>query len=74
MVIPEIAHYEVRRELLQIRAVGSLGRLEGYLDPSSGLGHLTLSTDALIRAAEFWAFGRWFPKQKTQAAPPEMQP
>src|SRR5208337_785980 len=37
VVIPEIADYEVRRELLRIRAVGSLGRLERYLDPSSGL-------------------------------------
>ena len=26
--IPEIAHYEVRRELIRIRAVGSLRRLE----------------------------------------------
>jgi len=58
VVIPEIADYEVRRELLRIRAVGSLGRLERYLDPSSGLGHLTLSTDAMIKAAEFWAFLR----------------
>ncbi len=28
VVIPEIAHYEVRRELFRIRAVGSLRRLE----------------------------------------------
>jgi hypothetical protein len=27
VVIPEIAHYEVRRELFRIRAVGSLRRL-----------------------------------------------
>ena len=37
VVIPEIAHYEVRRELFRIRAVGSLRRLEYYLDPSGGL-------------------------------------
>jgi hypothetical protein len=55
IIIPEIAHYEVRRELIRIRAVGSLRRLEHFLDPSSGLRHLTLTTDAIITAAEFWA-------------------
>jgi len=58
VIIPEIAHYEVRRELFRIRAVGSLRRLEHYLDPSSGLRHLTLTTDSIIKAAEFWAFVR----------------
>jgi len=56
--IPEIAHYEVRRELIRIRAVGSLRRLDYALDPSSGFSHLTLSTDATIKAAEFWALLR----------------
>jgi len=56
--IPEIAEYEVRRELLRIRAVGSLRRLEHYLNPIGGLKHLTLSTDAMIKAAEFWALLR----------------
>lgn len=55
VVIPDIAHYEVRRELLGIRAVGSLRRLNYALDPSSGLDHLALTTDAIIKAAEFWA-------------------
>jgi hypothetical protein len=55
IVIPEIAHYEVRRELLRIRAVGSLRRLDYYLDPNGGLKYLTLSTDVMIKAAEFWA-------------------
>ncbi len=53
VIIPEIAHYEVRREPLRIRALGSLRRLEYYLDPSGGLRHLTLTTDAIIKAAEF---------------------
>jgi hypothetical protein len=56
--IPEIAEYEVRRELIRIRAVGSLRRLEHYLDPNGGLKHLILTTDAMIKAAEFWAFLR----------------
>ena len=58
IVIPEIAHYEVRRELIRIRAVGSLRRLDYALDPSSGFDHLALTTDAIIKAAEFWAFLR----------------
>ena len=58
IIIPEIAHYEVRRELLRIRAVGSLRRLDFALDPSSGFRQLTLTTDAMLRAAEFWAFVR----------------
>jgi hypothetical protein len=58
VVIPDIAHYEVRRELLRIRAVGSLRRLNYALDPSSGLDHLALTTDAIIKTAEFWAFLR----------------
>ena len=58
VIIPEIAHHEVRRELLRIRAVGSIRRLERYLDPNRGLEHLTLTTDAIIKAAEYWAILR----------------
>jgi len=35
-----------------------LRRLGYYLDPSGGLRHLTLTTAAIIKAAEFWAFLR----------------
>ena len=55
---PDIAHYEVRREHLRIRAVGSLRRLDFALDPSSDFEHLLLTADAIIKAAEFWAFLR----------------
>jgi hypothetical protein len=58
VVIPEIAHYEVRRERLRIRAVGSLRRLDYALDPSSVFDRLTLTSDAIAKAAEFWAFLR----------------
>jgi hypothetical protein len=46
------------RELLRIRAAGSLRRLDFALDPSSGFIHLPLTTDAIIKSAEFWAFVR----------------
>ena len=58
VIIPEIAHYELRRELHRIRAVGSLRRLDYALNRGSGFRHLTLSTDAIIKAAEFWSFLR----------------
>jgi predicted nucleic acid-binding protein len=58
VIIPDIARYEVRRELLCIRAVGSLRRLDYALDPSSGFEHLLLTADAIVKAAEFWAFLR----------------
>jgi hypothetical protein len=38
--------------------VGSLRRLDYALHPSSGLDHLALTTDALTKAAEFWALLR----------------
>ena len=55
VVIPDIAHYEVRRELLRIRAVGSLRRLDYALGPRNGFKHLLITADAIIKAAEFWA-------------------
>jgi hypothetical protein len=58
VIIPEIAHDEVRRELLRIRAVGSLRRLDYVLDPMSGFEHLFRTADAIVKAAEFWAFIR----------------
>ncbi len=68
VVIPEIAHYEVRRELIRIRAVATLRRLEYALDPNSGFDHLTLTTDSIIKAAELWAFVR---KSGVPTASPE---
>jgi predicted nucleic acid-binding protein len=55
VIIPDIAHYEVRRELLRIRAVRSLRGLDYALDPGSGFEHVLLTADAIIKAAQFWA-------------------
>lgn len=53
--IPEIAAYEVRRELLRIGATSSLGRLR---DLSRGGLFLPITTAAMERAAELWALAR----------------
>jgi hypothetical protein len=47
--------------LTHIGLIGSFSKASidhFYLDPSGGLKHLTLTTDAIIKAAEFWAFAR----------------
>jgi predicted nucleic acid-binding protein len=55
VLIPSICDYEVRRELLRVRAVAKLRRLTELRDRFE----LTeLSSIALERAAEFWALLR----------------
>ena len=55
--IPEIADYEVRRELLRtdrMRALRALDELKAVMF------YLPLSTDALLRASEIWAAAKKF--------------
>lgn len=52
--VPEIADYEVRRELLRLRHARGLSRLEAILD-SPGVDYLPVTTPAMRLAAEFWA-------------------
>lgn len=55
VLIPEIADYEVRRELL--RAGKSRGI--AYLDVAKiNLGYLPITTPTMLKAAEFWAHAR----------------
>jgi predicted nucleic acid-binding protein len=55
IVIPEIADYEVRRELLR----GKMSRSVAQLDQlAAQLTYLPLTTAAVRRAAEFWAQAR----------------
>jgi predicted nucleic acid-binding protein len=52
VILPEIADYEVRRELLLTRKTASLARL----DQLKGiLGYLPLTTEAMLQAASLWA-------------------
>lgn len=49
VLIPEIADYEVRRELLRANKTRSLARLNGL---KSALGYLPITTQVMLRAAE----------------------
>lgn len=55
VIVPEITDYEVRRELLRIRATKSLELLETVLEIAE---YLPLTTDAMRRAAALWAEAR----------------
>lgn len=53
--VPEICDYELRRELLRAGKARSIGVLDRY---KATLGYVPLSTDAMLRAAAFWAATR----------------
>jgi len=53
-MVPEIADYEVRRELLRAEKAKGVGRL----DSLKAIGYLPLSTNAMLKAAEYWAQAR----------------
>ena len=55
VLIPEIADYEVRRELLRAGLQRSVARLDAL---KSSLEYLPLTTDAMMQAAAFWAEAR----------------
>jgi predicted nucleic acid-binding protein len=52
VVVPEIADYEVRRELLRVGATAGLARLDLV---KASFPYAPLTTDAMLRAAELWA-------------------
>lgn len=53
--VPEIADYELRRELLRVDSENVLSRLDGIC---SALGYLPLSTETMRLAASLWASPR----------------
>lgn len=55
IVLPEIADYELRRELLRTGRMSSLRRLDGF---AMTLEYLPLTTEAMRQAADFWALAR----------------
>src|SRR4051812_38776235 len=55
VVVPEIADYELRRELLRVGATAGLARLDRLV---AALDYAPTTTPAMRRAAEFWALVR----------------
>ncbi|MBD2298234.1 nuclease [Nostoc sp. FACHB-87] len=55
IIIPEIADYEVRRELLRANKTKGIARLDNL---AKFLEYLPLTTTAMRQAAEFWAQAR----------------
>ena len=57
IIVPEIADYEVRRELIRIRASGSLRRLDALV-ATGQLTYAPITTPEWRQAALFWADAR----------------
>ena len=55
MLVPEIADYEVRRELIRARRVTGIGRLDAFI---AQVEYLPIQTAAMRQAAVFWAEAR----------------
>ncbi len=52
IAIPEIADYEVRRELLRANKIKGISRLDAF---KSRAEYIPITTDTMLKAAEFWA-------------------
>lgn len=55
VAIPEIADYEVRRELLRANKTEGVRRLDAF---KAALDYLPITTPVMLRAAELWAEAR----------------
>ena len=60
IIIPEIADYEVRRELLRAGKEKGIGRLDAL---KGMLGYAPITTPVMLKAAEFWAIARKIGRQ-----------
>ncbi len=54
VIVPEIADYEVRRELLRLDLTSALGRLNAF-NGASPKRYLAITTASIRRAADFWS-------------------
>jgi predicted nucleic acid-binding protein len=54
-VLPEIADYEIRRELIRVNKTQGLERLDTL---KSRAEYVPLTTETMLLAAEFWAAAR----------------
>jgi predicted nucleic acid-binding protein len=52
VIMPEIADYEVRRELLRANQTPGIQRLD---ELKTRIDYLPLTTETMLKAAEFWA-------------------
>ena len=55
VMVPEIADYEVRRELLRARRTAGIARLDALI---TQIEYLAITTSAMRQAATFWAEAR----------------
>jgi predicted nucleic acid-binding protein len=55
ILVPEIADYELRRELIRINSQGALARLDFLKEQNR---YLILTTNIMLRAAQLWAASR----------------
>jgi len=55
VMVPEVAAYEVRRELLRAGKKKGVERLDAL---KVAIGYVPLTTEAMLKAAEFWAEAR----------------
>jgi hypothetical protein len=60
VVVPEIADYEVRRELIRAGKDRGLGRLDAL---KALLSYAPITTPVMLKAAEFWATARRMGRQ-----------
>jgi hypothetical protein len=55
VMVPEIADYELRRELVRANKIRSVVRLDALKRLT---GYMPLDTDMMVKAADFWAQAR----------------
>jgi hypothetical protein len=55
VMIPEIADYELRRELIRAGKIKGIAKLNGL---KRSLGYARINTWTMLRAAEYWAQSR----------------